>query len=219
MDASKIIVRWKQRLIALADNPEYVFRDTPQHLIEQHYHRLTTFLGYPEPAVAETEARLRVRFPTLFRQFLLEMAKSPGDLFRGSDLAAIGDFEKFRANALELLAQTDPALILPHEAVVFLLHQGYTFVYLLGSGGFDAPTMQWTETERQPRQVAATFAGMVEAELELMESNNRSVREKGGYYMTLHPDGGAALSYPSLASGERPLDEVPVRRRRWQFRG
>jgi hypothetical protein len=217
MDAARIIAGWKQRLIALAENPEFVFRDTPQHLIEQHYRRLTTFVGYPEPEVAEAEARLVVRFPAVFRQYLLEISKSPGDLFRGSDLAGITEFKQFRASALELLAETDSGLTLPPEAVVFLFHQGYTFVYLLGSGGFDSPPMQWTDTEREPRQVAATFAGMVDAELQLMESNNRSFREKGGYYLTLHPGGGATQSHPALASGDRPLDQVPAGKRWWQF--
>jgi hypothetical protein len=217
MDASSIIAGWKQRLTTLAENPEYVFRNTSRYLIEQHFRRLTTFVGYREPEIVETEAQLGVRFPAVFRQFLLEMAKSPGDLFRGSRLAGIAEFEQFRADALELLEDTDPGLALPPEAVVFLSHQGYTFVYLLAVGGFDGPPMQWTENEREPRRVAATFADMVDAELRLMESNNRSYREKGGYYLTLHPTGGATQSHPALASGQRPLDQVPARKRWWQF--
>lgn len=212
MDASSIVASWKQRLTALADNPEYVFRDTPQQLVEQDYRRLTTFFGYPETEIAAAEVRLGVRFPTVFRQYLLEMAKSPGNLFRGSKLAGLAEFEQFRADALELLAETDPALALPREAVVFLFHQGYTFVYLLAVGGFDGPPMQWTETEHQPRQVAPTFADMVDAELQLMELNNRGFRENGGYYKTLHPKGGESMSFPALNSGERPLDQVPPRK-------
>ena len=50
-----------------------------------------------------------------------------------------------------------------------------------------------------------------------MESNNRSFREMGGYYLTLHPDGGAAESHPAQASGDRPLDHVPAGKRWWQF--
>jgi hypothetical protein len=216
MDAASIIAGWKQRLVALAETPDFVFRDTPQYLIEQHYRRLTAFVGYSEAEVAAAEATLGVRFPAVFRQFLREMAKSPGDLFRGSDLAGITEFPRFRTEALELLAETDPELRLPAEAVVFLWHQGYTFMYLLASGGFDTAPMQWTEAERQPRQVAATFAELVDAELRLMERNNRSCRESGGYYLTLHPDGGASESYPALASGEHPLDQVPADKPWWR---
>ena len=209
MDPSLIVANWKRRLIRLAENPPYVFRDTTQDLIERHHHRrLTTFVGYSPTEIADAEARLGICFPIVFRTYLREMARSPGDLFRGSDLARIADFEQFRSNALELLAETDPALTLPREAVVFLFHQGYTFVYLLATGAFDSPPMQWTETEREPRQVAETFAEMVNAELRLMETNNQACRETGGYYLTLHPGGGATESHPALASGKRPLDEV-----------
>lgn len=217
MDAASIIAGWQRRLVALAETPEYAFRDTPRHMIEQHYRRLTTFVGYSEPEVAAAESSLGVSFPVVFREYLRGMANSPGDLFRGSHLAGIAEFPQFRADALELLAETDPQLSLPPEAVVFLSHQGYTFVYLLAAGGFDGPPMQWTETERQPRQVAATLADMVDAELRLMESNNAASREQGGYYLTLHPEGGSSQSHPALASGERPLDQVPPGRPWWRF--
>ena len=207
MDATLIVADWKRRLIALADNPPYVFRDTPDHLIEQHYRRLTTFVGYSDAEISEAEARLRVQFPVVFRTYLREMGKSPGDLFCGSELAGLADFEQFRRDAMELLAETDPALTLPAEAVVFLFHQGYTFMYVLAEGGFDSPPMHWTETEREPREVAPTFAEMLDAELQLMESNNRASHEQGGYYLTLYPEGGSRQSYPALASGERPLDK------------
>src|SRR5687767_5918778 len=129
MDAASIIADWKRRLIALAKHPEYVFRDTPQDLIEEHYRRLTTFAGYTEAEVSAAETGFVVQFTMVFRQYLLEMAMSSGDLFRGSDLAGIDQFEQFRAQALELLADTDPALTLPREAIVFLFHQGYMFLY------------------------------------------------------------------------------------------
>lgn len=217
MVAASIIADWKRRLTALADHPNYVFRDTPQHLIEQHYQRLTTFVGYPEAEVTAAEVRLGVRFPDVFRQYLLDMGRSPGDLFRGSNLAGPAEFEPFRADALALLAETDPALTLPPEAVVFLSHQGYTFVYLPAVGGFDAPPMQWTETHREPRRVADGFAEMVDAELRLMEQNNRAFREQGGYYKTLDAGGGGSMAFPALDSGERPLDPVPQRKPWWRF--
>lgn len=206
MDAALIIADWKRRLTVLTENPAYVFRDTPQRLIDEHHRRMSTFAGYSEAEVAKAEATLGVQFPMVFRTYLREMAKSPGDLFRGSDLPRIDQFEEFRTNAIELLAETDSTLKLPPEAVVFLSHQGYTFVYIMASGGLDSPAMQWTETEREPEQVAATFAELVEAELELMEHNNKTSRESGGYYVTLHPDGTTTESYPACASDRGKID-------------
>lgn len=209
MDAVSIVAVWKQRLTALADSPAYVFRNTPQQLVVQEYRRLTTFVGYPEAEVTAMEARLGLQFPVVFRQYLLEVAKSPGDLFRGSNLAGLSEFEQFRADALALMAETDPNLTLPSDAVVFLFHQGYTFMYLQGTGDFDAPVMQWAETDHEAHQVAPTFAGAVDAELQLMESNNCAFRETGGYYKTLNPDGGSSMEFPALNSGVRPLDRPP----------
>lgn len=206
MDATSLIGGWKRRLTAVADDPPDVFRDTPGHLIDQHRRRLTTFAGYSELEVADAECRLRIQFPQVFRAFLLEMAKAPGDLFCGSDLAGITEYKKFRADALELLAVADPALNLPPEAVVFLFHQGYQFVYILAKGGFDTPAMLWSEMAPEPMVVAATFAELVEGELQLMKSNAARAREMGGYYLTLHPGGGATQTHPAVSSGDRPLD-------------
>ena len=216
-DAAELVAGWQRRLIALAETPEHLVRETPRHLIEEHHGRRTTFAGYTEAEVAEAEARLGMRFPAVFRAYLRAMAKSPGDLFRGSELAGVADFERFRADALAMLADADPSLTLPPEAVVFLAHQGSAFVYLPAAGGFDVPPMVWTEAERAPRLAAAGFADMVDAELRLMERHHAAALEQGGSYLTLHPEGGSTRSYPPLGSGERPLGRVQGRRPWWRF--
>jgi hypothetical protein len=52
--------------------------------------------------------------PPAFQRTGREYYKSPG--------------ERFRTDALALMAEMDPALSLPQDAVVFLFHQGHTFV-------------------------------------------------------------------------------------------
>jgi hypothetical protein len=101
--------------------------------------------------------------------------------------------------------------------VVVLWHQGYTFTSLLAEGGFDAPPLQWMEDDPEPRQIAPGFAEMVDAELRLMERGRAELRAQGGYYLTLHPDGGSTETHPALTSGERPLDEAAPRKRSWRF--
>lgn len=203
---SSIITEWQRRLVAMAENPPYVFRDTPQQLVDEHQRQLTTFVGYLDAEIAAFEERRGVRLPTVFRTWLLEMGRACGDLFCGSDLAGPATFDQFRANAIELLALTDPSLRLPDEAVVYQFHQGYTFLYVLGIGGFEGPVLQWMEGEHEPQEFAPTFATVVEAELSLMEENDAAFRERGGYYKTLHPDGGGSEEYPAANSGDRPLD-------------
>jgi len=216
-NAETVILSWQRRLVAMAQNPPYVFCDTPQHLIWRFQQRKTTFAGYSEQDVAEAEVELGVEFPMLFRTFLRKMAKAPGALFGGFDLAGIKDFKGFHADALALLAETDPGLSLPAKAVVFQFLQGYTFSFILATGGFDGPVMGWMETEKTPAQLAPTFEKMVEAHLRLMESNDRDTRERGGEYLTLYPDGGTKTSIPSIASGERPLDIARAGKKWWQI--
>jgi len=211
-----IVSGWQRRLLALAKQPAYVFLNTPQDLIEQHYRQLTNFAGCPESAIVAAEARMQVQFPQVFRQYLLDMARARGELFSGSNLADLSEFETFRSDALELLTETDPALALPPEAVVFLFHQGYAFAYVLADGGFDGPVMHWTETELAPLQVAPTFADFVDAELRGMEENNLVSHNNGGYYLTLHPGGGCTQTYPALTSGDRPLGRLKSKRW-WRF--
>jgi len=216
-DAASIIGGWKERLLRMARHPPYVFRDTPPELIERHRERLTTFAGYPPAEVTQAEESLGVRFPALFRAFLLEMGKWPGELFGGSDLAGIGDFARFRADALKLMAETDAALSLPADAVVFLIHQGYTFLFLRADGGHDGAIFQYTEAETESRAAANSFEAMVDAELGLMESNWRGFHEDGGYYLTLHPDGGGTEEHPALDSGDRPLGRARSDKPWWRF--
>jgi len=205
METDSTITDWKRRLIAMAENPPYAFRDTPQSLIDEYQHRLTTFMGYSEQEVTAAESRLGVQFPQMFRAYLLELGKSRGELYCNSLMAGITEFEQFQADALALITETDPGLSLPSDAVVFLLYCGETYVYLQADGGFDGPTMQWIEPKRELKQVATTFALMVDAELRSMERIQKVFRDQGGFYLTLHPDGGATQTFPALSKGELPL--------------
>jgi hypothetical protein len=181
MEAAAIIEAWKRRLVAMAEDPPYVFRDTPRELIAHHHRQLTTFTGDCEADINRVEQRLGLRFPSVFRAYLREMGQSRGDLFHGSDVAGIADLDRFRADALALMAETDPQLSLPGDAVVFLFQQGYTFVYLRGQGGFDGPVWQYLETEQQPQEITPGFADLVDAELRSMEHNRATTRTQGGY--------------------------------------
>lgn len=217
VEARAVIAAFQQRLRAMAADPPYVFKDTPADLIADHYHRLTTFAGYTDSEVTQAEERLGVHFPAIFRAFLLEMGRAPGDLFRGSNLAGLDEFQMLRSDARRLMAETSTDLTLPPAAVVFLFHQGYTFCYFEAAGGFDSTVFQYTETKPGPQESAPGFAALVDAELGLMERTHRSFHEQGGYYMKLFREGGSASEFPNLASGERPLDRPATRRQWWQF--
>ena len=194
---------WKRRLRAMADNLPYSYLDTPQNLIDREYARLTTFTGFTESEVADAERRMGLRFPSVFRGFLQQMAKSPGDLFCGMDLADLSELEEFNAYALELMSKNDPVLSLSPQAIVFLLVQGYQFMYFVPTGEPDTPVMFWEEGMPEPRQEAASFVQFVEDTLEALERNNRRSHNRE-HFVTLKPEGGWQMLSP--AAGETPAE-------------
>jgi hypothetical protein len=58
----------------------------------------------------------------------------PATCFKKTVSLNLAEFEQFWVDGLELLAQTNPALILSPEAVVFLILQGYMFVPTVAMG-------------------------------------------------------------------------------------
>ncbi len=189
MDATSVVAGWKARLTALAVDPGYRYRDTSQALIDKEYRASTTFIGFTEGEVGALEVRLGGMFSAVFREYLLHMAASPGLLFTGSDLVGVDDVDRFRRDAVELMAETDPRLALPPDAMVYLAHQGYMFEYVRACGGFDSPPMAYTEGAREPCQTARSFADLVDQHLRLAEENAARDRSSGRRTRTLLADG------------------------------
>jgi hypothetical protein len=75
----------------------------------------------------------------------------PATCFKKTVSLNLAEFEQFWVDGLELLAQTNPALILSSQAV-FLILQGYMFVLTVPWGS----TSQWIEWE--PQQSAPGFS-------------------------------------------------------------
>ncbi|HEX7843347.1 MAG TPA: SMI1/KNR4 family protein [Kofleriaceae bacterium] len=175
MDPEALIRSTQARLLAVADGPPLVEDPWPARAAAR-LARTKAFVGYPESEVAAAERALGVQFPAMFRTYLLRIGRTPGDLFVGSDLASLdptssNSISRFRSEAIALMG--DAAHGLPSRAVIFLFHQGYTFLFFDADGGSDAPVFQFVEGEAQPKQIAASFAELVENELALHESNRR----------------------------------------------
>jgi hypothetical protein len=194
------------RLEGLASNRPYRFVNTPRDAAEAFQQLQTSFEGYSEAEIAQAEKRLGVVFPLLFRTYLMRMGKRHGDLFVGSDTPTLDRLEEIRDYAQGLMLKSNVSEPLPPSAIVFLLHQGYTFCYFLAEGGFDSPVWNYLEGEARPEQRFASYGDLLLDEVGLMEEVNGKRIEQGGAYLQLHPDGGMTESYPALSSGERPID-------------
>ena len=201
-----VIDEVRRRLVALAVDLPFRFQDNTQSEAEAYLGTLTTFEGYEENTVAAAEARLGVAFPKVFRAYLLGMGRKRGQLFCGSDVAALEELERYKDDAMVLLRESGVDVSLPAAAVVFLAHQGYTFLFLIADGTMDAPTWQYVEGDAQPRIIAESFADLLDAELSQIEANARIAREHGGYYVTVEGGRIARQVHPARSSGDRPLD-------------
>jgi len=192
--------------LALAVDPPFRFKKTSRAAAQQYMRSMTTFEGYSQAEIAAIEARLGVQFTDVFRSYLRHMGKSRGYLFGGSDVAQPSQFEDFRQFGQKLMHETSRSLDLPRDAIVFLSHQGYQFLFIQPRGGFDCAVMNYVETEEAAKQIAESFAAFLDAELRLMEHNHRKSHETGGHYITVHKRGGTSFKYPARASGDRATD-------------
>jgi hypothetical protein len=99
-----------------------------------------------EEEVTALEVSLGVEMPNAYRDFLLTMGRGAGDLFIGSDVYYDRLFE-LREWAQDLLDENEATDTIPLDAFVFLMHQGYQFMFLRKSEGEDPPVWAYNEAD------------------------------------------------------------------------
>src|SRR5262245_16589947 len=111
------------------------------------------------PEEVETlERQLGVVFPAAYKAFLLILGRDGVPDFTGSD-CTIEHLPRLRGWAEELLRESSCPFELPENAVVFLMHQGYFFVYFVPDGTTEAPPVfAYREGEPGPVQQAEAFS-------------------------------------------------------------
>ena len=107
-----------------------------------------------EQEVAALEQQLNVRLPGAYREFLLWMGKDGGDLLRGTD-CSYEIIPKLEPWAVELLAENGLSHLLPGDAFVFLMHQGYQFMFFRLSEGEDPAVYHFDQTSHQESATTA----------------------------------------------------------------
>lgn len=116
----------------------------------QQRHLVLQGLGYGKPIpctggeVQELEKALGHRLPEAYRAFLFWMGHSGGGFLRGSDCfyEQLRDIQIF---AKELLEEDQFGGVLPEEAFVFFMHQGYQFNFFCFNEGEDPPVYVYRE--------------------------------------------------------------------------
>jgi hypothetical protein len=98
-----------------------------------------------------------VRFPAAYRAYLRVCGTAPPKELIGSDctirhLTSINEF------APELISENNAAEQFPEPIFVFLMHQGYTFLYFLVDDSDDPAVFCYLEGDPEPKRVSDRFS-------------------------------------------------------------
>jgi hypothetical protein len=128
-------------------------------------YRSVGFVGSPlvPGEVTALERHLGLSLPAAYRAHLLLSGAAPPPVLVGAD--CYGHYlYKLRGWADELLAECGRPFALPADAVVFLMDQGYQFLYFqAGDGADDPPVWYFTEGMTAPEKRFDRFSAWVEA--------------------------------------------------------
>ena len=115
--------------------------------------------GLARVAIDQIEADQGAQLPRRYRSFLEVAGGGAGRLWVGSDAfypAVLG----LKIAAQDLLHENGQPFRLSSDAVVFLMHQGYQFFFLVGAGD-DPPVYGYVEGEAGPEEVAPSFSAFL----------------------------------------------------------
>ncbi|MBR8826817.1 MAG: SMI1/KNR4 family protein [Gomphosphaeria aponina SAG 52.96 = DSM 107014] len=110
--------------------------------------------------IIKLEKQLGIKLPSAYQEFLRIMGKGAGQhLF------------ELQPAAVELLEENDFPQVLPQDAFVFLMHQGYQFSFFRLSEGENPPTYSYCEGETQQDFIKSheRFSEFLATEVELNE--------------------------------------------------
>ena len=129
-------------------------------LFWQDQFRGLEFQGLDDHSIDEIiKAQSADRLPESFEAYLRVAGQACGRLWVGSD-SHYPRILTLKQSALSLAVETQVEIPALNDAVVFLMHQGYVFLYV-GTTGEDPPVMQFHESFAEPTQVADSFSGFV----------------------------------------------------------
>jgi SMI1 / KNR4 family (SUKH-1) len=103
-----------------------------------------TIRGCSTKEIAEIEAEVGRKLPLAYREFLMRMGRGAGEFYVGSNLF-YPDVLGISEAAHALVAEDEAGLVLPQDAVVFIMHQGYQFVFMRADEGEDPSVYYYME--------------------------------------------------------------------------
>lgn len=121
--------------------------------------------GLGEAEIREVARHQGVELPAVYARFLSRLGRSAGDFLRGSDFL-YPDLLPLKEYAQQLLEEDEVDFTLGEEHFVFLMHQGYQFLYFDATASDDPPVYLYLEGEGEPSRVADSFSAWLETAVE-----------------------------------------------------
>jgi hypothetical protein len=115
-------------------------------------------LGCAPEEIVQVETDYGQALPPQYRRFLETMGRDAGGLLGGSDLT-YPEVLGMRVAAIDLLNANESSFVLPADALVFMMHQGYMLWFLIPE---DLKVRSWSEGEA--KVVAASLVQFLLAE-------------------------------------------------------
>lgn len=103
-----------------------------------------TIKGCSADEIEEIESDVGQPLPVAYREFLSKMGREAGAFYVGTDMFypnLLGITEAAR----DLVREERSDIVLPDDAVVFSMHQGYQFLFVRSGDGDDPPVYYYME--------------------------------------------------------------------------
>ncbi|MBT1687191.1 SMI1/KNR4 family protein [Dawidia soli] len=124
--------------------------------------------------VDNLEHQVKSNLPVAYKEYLLSMGKYSGRFNVGTDCfyPDILDLGKY---ANDLLEENNTGLMLPSDAFVFSMHQGYQFNFFKLLDGDDPQVFSYSEVYKTPefRRISESFSSYLLAELSVHGINSK----------------------------------------------
>lgn len=127
--------------------------------------------GCSEPEIDSLERELGFTFPTVYRRFLRLVGRESGEFMDGSVFHG-PQLVRLQAAARELLSETSAAWTLEPSDFVFLMHEGYEFLFFRADDSDDPPVYFYLEHDPAPRRFAPSFSEWLSAAVEELGSSD-----------------------------------------------
>lgn len=114
-----------------------------ERLIQRSVATKETICGCSSDEIDRIEEDAGAILPASYREFLSRMGRSAGNFYVGTDIffpRILG----LKTAAKELVAE-EKGLVLPEDAIVIIMHQGYQFIFIRGNEGDDPPVYYYLE--------------------------------------------------------------------------